>query len=162
MDYWFCFKSIYNFIFTRYSVLIIKFSVVTAPWNLVLLSSMMFASSTALVVIKLVVFFSTLLFKMMLITLAMSHIKGSLNLSSRFTSSKITCCGVKLWTCFLSSRRSHLAMVLLWLQWNMAWTRLQVWFESQRVQTGLVTLTRILDSLSWVGRMLWTSFQMKE
>ena len=112
----------------HYSV-IIKFNVSDAFLNLVLRSSMMLASSMALVVIRLTDFFSTLLFQMMLRVLAIIQTKGSLNFSSRLRSSKMACCGVRLGICFLRIWRSQRAMLLLKLQRNMAWTRLQVSVE---------------------------------
>ena len=99
----------------HYSV-IIKFNVSDAFLNLVLRSSMMLASSMALVVIRLTDFFSTLLFQMTLRVLAIIQTKGSLNFSSRLRSSKMACCGVRLGICFLRIWRSQRGMLLLKVQ----------------------------------------------
>ena len=139
----------------------ILLSSVAAELNLVLRKSMTSASRVALVVKRLAAFLFSLVFQMMLSVLAMNQTTGSCRLSSTLKSRRMTWAGVRLGTMAWRCSRSQLLTLEMNLQLNSAWARLQTSRELQSVHLSLVTFTRILLSLCWVGSKLWIIFHKK-
>ena len=117
-------------------------------------------SNVALVMIRLTIFPLALTPHIYSRVWEIIHTRGISVESSAWNSSLTRLLGVTEWSCCLTRDNSQLPTSLVLTHWKRQWGISAVIGLGQYLQ-WLGVLGRILDSLSSVGRMRWSSFQRK-